>query len=191
MAKDASVEQRLDAIEAKLARLMAATGGPEDSPVERESFSAEEWTELGKQLDAFEAQLTAKQKAVLLTVLGAAAATFDRAGATESPVSGGATPITIAGNLSKVRLSDALVSVGRFNTAGVAGFGGGGEAENSVNVGGDVTSVHGDWTKDTARLSDAMIRGRWNSIERQLGGQLGGGQFGGGKVGGQVGGGFR
>lgn len=188
MSTGASIEQRLDAIEAQLARLVSSGGGGKDGPVQRESFSAEEWNELGKQLDKFEQQLTPKQKAVLLTVFGAAAATFDRAGATESPASGGATPISISGSLAKVRLSDALVSVGRFNAGAAGGFGGGGEAENSVNVGGDVTSVHGDWTKDTGRLSDAMIRGRWNSIDKQLGGQIGGGQFGGGQVGGQVGG---
>lgn len=186
-----SIEQRLDAIEAQLTKMMGSTANTSDAPVQRENFSADEWTELGKQLDVFEEQLTPKQKAVMLTVLGAAAATFDRAGATESPATGGATAIKISGKLSKVSLSDALVSVGRFNAGAAGGFGRGGEAENSVNVGGDVTSVHGDWTKDTARLSDAMIRGRWNSIDQQLGGGIAGGQFGGGRLGGQIGGGFQ
>lgn len=187
---DTSLEQRINSIEAQLARLEAAIGGARGTHAERESFSEDEWVQLGKRLDGFEQGLSTKEKAVLLTVLGAAASTFDRAGATESPATGGATPISLKGDLGKVRLSDALLSVGRFSAGGATGFGGGGEAENSVNVGGDVTSVHGDWTKDTSRVNDAMIRGRWNSLGRQPGINVGGGQFGGGQTG-AFGGGFQ
>jgi hypothetical protein len=97
-----------------------------------------------------------------MTVLGAAAATYARAGLQESPA-GKASLIKVSGNLSQARLSDGLRSIGSFGS-GVSGFGG--EVEDSVGVGGDFTSVHADWSKDlkSMGLDDSMVRGQWNAL---------------------------
>ncbi|WP_327753985.1 hypothetical protein VVT58_19950 (plasmid) [Sphingobium sp. SJ10-10] len=171
---NASVLERLSAVETSLARIVSileGRGGISSSTVPEQSanISQADWDSLGTKLDEFEKTLGEKEKAVLLMVLGAAAATYDRAGLRESPALGGVnSTIKISGSLSQVRLSDGLKSIGSFTNTQVGSFGGGaGPVSDSIGVGGDFTCVHGDWSKDLgkgAAFDDAMIRGRWNAL---------------------------
>ncbi|SDD09573.1 hypothetical protein SAMN05216337_1007175 [Bradyrhizobium brasilense] len=164
--------QRLTELEAAVNRVLALLGsqGPTggiQGDTQSANLSDADWQSLGKKLDDFGQILAPKEKAVLLMVFGAAAATYDRAGLKESPAVGGAaSTIKISGALNRVKLSDGLKSVGAFTSVPVGGFGDSPVAD-SIGVGGDFTCVHGDWTKDLkagAAFDDAMIRGRWNVV---------------------------
>ncbi|MEO8244171.1 MAG: hypothetical protein ABI832_17845 [bacterium] len=183
------LKQMGSAIQQILALLNSGgSGGTRPAADQSATLTQADWDSLGKKLDQFETTLGAKEKAVLLMVLGAAAATYDRAGLQESPAAGtAASTIKISGALDRVSLSDGLRSIGAFTSTQVGGFGSpGGAVSDSIGVGGDFTCVHGDWTKDLGKgiaLDDAMVRGRWNS----LGNLATGGTFG---QSGPLGGGF-
>jgi hypothetical protein len=189
-----NLEQRVAAVEDAIRRIITILerGG---SSADGERVTPDDCQSLSTKLDRLENELTPKEKAILLSVLGAAAATYQRAGTRESPAVSGPVPIAIQGALNRVKLSDGLLSIGTFQKPAVGGFGGGSPVADSVNVGGDFTSVHGDWTKDTGMTGDAMVRGRWNAVTAGAGrpgglGQPGGfGQPAGGSFGGGVGGG--
>ncbi|TKA94455.1 hypothetical protein FAZ78_22235 [Cereibacter changlensis] len=187
----ASVLERLKAVESDIKQILSilqskgggSSGGSGQDREQSTTISQSDWDSLGRKLDQFERGLGAKEKAVLLMVMGAAAATYDRAGLQESPAAGNlASTIKIAGSLDRVSLSDGLKSIGSFTSTQVGGFGSpGGEVQDSVGVGGDFTCVHGDWSKDLgkgAAFEDAMIRGRWNALGNSLGDVAGGGAFG-------------
>lgn len=163
--------QRIAALENALRSLL---GSHQDNKTEKGVISPQEWKTLGNKLDQLEGNLTVKEKAVMMSILGAAAATYERAGNREAPATALQTPISVSGQLDKVRLSDGLMSIGSFQAAGVGTIGGGlGPVSDSIGVGGDFTSVHGDWTKELkGDIADAQIRGRWNTLQ-QAGGGLG------------------
>lgn len=185
-----SVLERLSAVEATLERIVSilegrASGVTSTGTSEQTSNVTQgDWDSLGAKLDQLEQTLSGKEKAVLLLVMGAAAATYERAGLRESPaLPGGPSTIKLTGALDKVRLSDGLRSIGSFTDQRVGGFGGGANPlADSVGVGGDFTCVHGDWSKDLAKigaLDDAMVRGRWAALDSAaVVGGLGTGGFG-------------
>ncbi len=166
----ARMETRLAAIEELVNRLVRTIGSV-DEPTGRAGAAdsaevlPEEWETLGAKLDRFESELNDKEKAMMLTILGAASASFEQGGLQESPALA-RSRINLRGDLARVRLSDALISIGNFSRPGIGGFGGTGPIADSVNVGGDLTSIHGDWTKDLDAQA-AITRGRWNT--RRLG----------------------
>ena len=170
---DESLLQRVTELEGIAKRILSILeqggggGGGGGGAVDSATVSSDDWKSLGQKLDKLEDQLNPKEKAVLLTLLGAAAATYARAGVQESPVSSAPSVVKVSGPLSKVRLSDGLRSIGSFQT-GVGAFGGGGgPAEDSIGVGGDFTCVHGDWSKDlkSQTIGDTVINaGRWNAL---------------------------
>lgn len=162
MAEDLDkLAQRIAALEATVRSLLGT-----QNKVETADVSSEEWQMLGEKLDKLEDSLSVKEKTVLMSILGAAAATYERAGNQESPATAARTPISLTGAIDKVRLSDGLKSIGSFQRPGAGSLSGGSPIADSVNVGGDFTSVHGDWTKDTGKASEAMIRGRWNALSQ-------------------------
>jgi hypothetical protein len=78
-----------------------------------------------------------------------------------------------------------LMSIGSFQKTGVGAFGAAGPVSDSVNVGGDLTTIHEDWVKGAERPGGVMVRGQWNTLTAgapAAGGNLGlaTGRFGGG-----------
>lgn len=157
--------QRISALEDAVRRL--TSGGSSPAP-QAASVTPDEWRTLGDKLDRLESNLNDKEKAVLLTILGAAAASMDQGGGSREAPAAAASRVNLTGSLDKVRLSDGLMSIGRFDKGRLGG--GIGPVADSVNVGGDFTSVHGDWSKDL-KSADLANRGRWNAINT-LGNQI-------------------
>ncbi|HUD33003.1 MAG TPA: hypothetical protein VMR43_08305 [Variovorax sp.] len=160
-----ALAQRIGALEEAVRRLSdgGGSGGGAGAP-QSASVTPAEWRNLGDKLDRLESSLNDKEKAVLLTILGAAAASMGQ-GSQEAPALA-ASRVNLTGAIDKVKLSDGLLSIGQFSK-GAIGSGGAGPVSDSVNVGGDFTSVHGDWSKDLKDSlpgTDLATRGRWNAI---------------------------
>src|SRR5437899_2170029 len=60
-----------------------------------------EWQDLARKLDQLEQVLTPKEKALLLAILGAAAASFEQGGARESPAVSSPNTIAVRGPLDR------------------------------------------------------------------------------------------
>jgi hypothetical protein len=166
-------------------------GGGSSGGANSVTVTKADWQGLSDKLDRFEETLSPKEKAMMLTILGAAAAAYGQAGIQESVSTQDRSLLKVSGDLQRVRLSDGLKSIGKFGGATVGGFGDNNPAADSIGVGGDFTSVHGDWSKDLGKLGpDAGI---WNSINVTQPGSLGGNLAQGGAFGrsGNLGGGFR
>jgi hypothetical protein len=188
-----NVAARLASLEDAVRKILAIVEqGRQPGPTAQGAISAADWQSLGTKLDRFEETLEPIEKAVLMTVLGAAAATYERAGLREAPATSAPSTVKINGALDRVKLSDGLRSIGTFQTGGIGGFGDNSPVADSIGVGGDFTCVHGDWTKDL-KIGDAMIRGRWNALNpgTMNPGTMNPGTVGGFGRSGQSGGGFR
>jgi hypothetical protein len=171
------ITSRVSALENQLRNILEilqARGGNQARGTLTGEVTPTDWQKLGDKLDQFEGTLSAKEKALLLTVFGAAAATYERAGLRESPAVSTRAPMSVTGALDRVKLSDGLVSIGSFQKGGAAGLAGSPVAD-SVNVGGDLECIHEDWVKDSGG-NDAIVRGRWNALAK--GNSRPGGEFG-------------
>ncbi len=195
MAEQTDILGRLASLESavsEILNILKRDGSPAGQcGQEAANFSSDDWQGLASKLDRFEDTLSPKEKAVMMTIIGAAAATYERSGLRESPAVEGRNTVKISGDISRFKLSDGLSSIGTFKPSTVGGFGDpASPVSDSVGVGGDFTSIHGDWTKEL-KLGDLMVRGRWNALALGGGPAQGGGLSGNFGRSGPTGGGFR
>lgn len=171
-----AIEQTMEAIDQTLRRLIEAVGvgvgDGEDRPTTYE-LSQENLRTLAEKLDDFGEQLEDNEKATLLSVLGAAAVKLQEVGqeGQENVALIEGIEVVSQGPLDRVSLGDALIGLGNFDRGPAAVLPGDAVAD-SVNVGGDVTCVHGDWTKDLAAV-DLADRASWTARPELDAGVLG------------------
>ncbi|MEU7916103.1 hypothetical protein [Microbispora bryophytorum] len=160
-----SFEERLRRLEQVVQRLVETVGGAsDDTETVSHRLDQQALEHLASKLDQFSEQLSHAEKATLLSVLGAAAVKFEEAAAdgSESIAIPEGIEVFTRGPLDQVSLGDALIGLGNIDRGPAARLPGSGidPVADAVNVGGDVTCVHGDWTKDLA--ADALTdRARW------------------------------